>query len=155
MQSYCILTVVADAFLSVVFKFVIPLSVFIAYEQSKAVGKKSLLRTLQTLGSVPDWKSDERQQGSDSDGDSAVTPSTSKRKKKRRKRQKLLNTIGQQQENGELQETPKEEKIPSKKRKKGFNLGEQFTGSLLHYYYYLVLMFKGVFKSFIGLNFLL
>lgn len=127
-RSYYILTVVADAFLRVVCvcKFVILLSEIIAYEQSKAVGKKSLLRTLQTLGSVPDWKSDERQQGSDSDSDSAVTPSTSKRKKKRRKRQKLLNTTGEQRENGELQETAKEEKIPSKKRKKGSNLGEQF-----------------------------
>lgn len=114
-------------------EFVIILSESIASEQSKAVGKKSLLRTLQTLGSVPDWKSDERLQGSDSDGDSAATPSASKRKKKRRKRQKLLNTTGEQQENGELQETHKEEKIPSKKRKKGSNLGEQFIGLLLHY----------------------
>lgn len=114
-------------------EFVILLSEIIAFKQSKVVGKKSLLRTLQTLGSVPDWKSDEQQQGSDSDGDSAVTPSTRKRKKKKRKRQKLLNTTGKQQENGELQETPKEEKIPSKKRKKGNNLGERFTDLLLHY----------------------
>lgn len=113
----------------------------IAFEQSKAVGKKSLLRTLRTLGSVPEWKSEEGQQGSDSDGDPAVTPSTSKRKKKRRKRQKPVNTTGEQQENGELQETPQEEKIPLKKRKKSSNLGEHFTGlwfglctGLLHFY---------------------
>lgn len=103
----------------------------IANEQSK-VGKKSLLRTLQTLGSVPDWKSDERQQESDSDGDPAVTPSPSKKKKKRRKRKKPLDT-GEQHENGELQETPKEEKVASKKRKKGSDMGEQFTGLSLRF----------------------
>lgn len=89
--------------------------------QSKVVGKKSLLRTLQTLGSVPDWKSDERQQRSDSDGDSVVNLSQTKKKKKRRKRQK------------ELQETPQEETISPKKRKKSSNIGEQFTGFSLSY----------------------
>lgn len=104
------------------------------------------------MGSVPDWKSDERQQGSDSDGDSAATPSTSKRKKKRR-RKKLLNATEEQQENGKLQETPIKEKIPSKKRKKGSNLGEQFTG--LSHYHNLVLVCKGIFKSFVDLYFFL
>lgn len=94
----------------------------IVSEQAKVVGKKSLLRTLQTLGSVPDWRSDEQQQQkTDSDGDSVGTPSQRKKKKKRKKRQK------------EFQETPEEEKIPPKKGKKSSNMGEQFTGLSLSY----------------------
>ncbi|KAI3354112.1 hypothetical protein L3Q82_018663, partial [Scortum barcoo] len=82
----------------------------------KAVGKKSLLRTLQTLGSVPEWKTDEHQQ--DSDSEPEVAPSQSKRKKKRRKRRKQADRTGEQQENGDLDQTVQEEKPVVKKRKK-------------------------------------
>ncbi|XP_040049567.2 uncharacterized protein rrp8 isoform X2 [Gasterosteus aculeatus] len=84
--------------------------------KSKLVGKKSLLRTLQTLGSVPDWKNDDHQQGSDSDG--AVVPSHTKRKKKRSKRRKQAETTGEQPNNGHLDPTVNNEKPAIKKRKK-------------------------------------
>ncbi|KAK6296726.1 hypothetical protein J4Q44_G00328680 [Coregonus suidteri] len=54
----------------------------------KSVGKKSLLRTLQTLGSVPNWSKSNgapREGGSDSETEAILTPHT-KRKKKRSKR---------------------------------------------------------------------
>ncbi|XP_051253642.1 ribosomal RNA-processing protein 8 [Dicentrarchus labrax] len=89
--------------------------------KSKVVGKKSLLRTLQTLGSVPDWKSDDRQQ--DSDSETEVAPSHSKKRKKRRKRRKQAETTGEQQENGDLDRTVKEEKPVAKKRKKDNRFG--------------------------------
>ncbi|XP_073340425.1 uncharacterized protein rrp8 [Pagrus major] len=89
--------------------------------KSKAVGKKSLLRTLQTLGSVPDWKSDDHQQGSDSETE--VAPSHTKRKKKRRKRRKQAETTGEQQENGDVDQSLKEEKPEAKKRKKDNKFG--------------------------------
>ncbi|XP_054452649.1 ribosomal RNA-processing protein 8 [Anoplopoma fimbria] len=84
--------------------------------KSKVVGKKSLLRTLQTLGSVPEWKNDDHQQDSDSEAD--VVPAKSKRKKKRSKRRKQAETTGEQQENGDLDQTVNEEELATKKRKK-------------------------------------
>ncbi|XP_044058639.1 ribosomal RNA-processing protein 8 isoform X2 [Siniperca chuatsi] len=89
--------------------------------KSKVVGKKSLLRTLQTLGSVPEWKSDDHQQ--DSDSETEVPPSHSKKKKKRRKRPKQAETTGEQQENGDLDQTGKEEKLLTTKRKKDNKFG--------------------------------
>ncbi|KAG8001871.1 Ribosomal RNA-processing protein 8 [Nibea albiflora] len=89
-------------------------------KQSKAVGKKSLMRTLQTLGSVPEWKSDDHQQ--DSDSETEVAPSHSekkkKKKKKRRKRRKQAEMTGEQEENGDLDEAAEEEKVVTKKMKK-------------------------------------
>lgn len=90
--------------------------------QTRVVGKKSLLRTLQTLGSVPDWKRDEHRQESDSDTEAGLSPS--KKKKKRRKRQKRADVMGEQQENGELEESHQEEQVVSKKRKKGKKFGK-------------------------------
>ncbi|XP_037630409.1 ribosomal RNA-processing protein 8 [Sebastes umbrosus] len=84
--------------------------------KSKVVGKKSLLRTLQALGSVPEWKNDDHQQ--DSDSEAEVVPSHSKKKKKRRKRQKQAETTGEQQENGDFDQTVNDEKPETKKRKK-------------------------------------
>ncbi|XP_056229106.1 ribosomal RNA-processing protein 8 [Seriola aureovittata] len=84
--------------------------------KSKVVGKKSLLRTLQTLGSVPEWKSDEHQQDSDSEIEAA--PSHAKKKKKRRKRRKHAETSEEQQENGDLDQSIMEEKPVAKKRNK-------------------------------------
>nr|XP_046245509.1 ribosomal RNA-processing protein 8 [Scatophagus argus] len=89
--------------------------------KSKVVGKKSLLRTLQTLGSVPDWRNDDRQQ--DSDSEAEETPSVSKKRKKRRKRRKQEQTTGEQQENGDLNQTEEEEKLVGKKRKKDNKFG--------------------------------
>ncbi|KAM9359789.1 uncharacterized protein rrp8 [Symphorus nematophorus] len=90
---------------------------------SKVVGKKkSLLQTLQTLGSVPDWRSDDHQQ--DSDSETEVTPSPSKKKKKRRKRRKQVETTEEQQENGDFDQTVEEEEKPvAKKKKKDKRLG--------------------------------
>ncbi|XP_036929295.1 ribosomal RNA-processing protein 8 isoform X2 [Acanthopagrus latus] len=88
----------------------------------KAVGKKSLLRTLQTLGSVPDWKSDDHQQ--DSDSETEVAPPPSKRKKKRRKRRKQAETTGEQQENGDVDQSLTGEKPEAKKRKQDNKFGD-------------------------------
>ncbi|RVE65072.1 hypothetical protein OJAV_G00131850 [Oryzias javanicus] len=81
----------------------------------KAVGKKSLLRTLQTLGSVPEWKSSNDVQGSDSEAED--TPSPKKRKKKRRKR-KPAEKSEEQQNNGDADQ-PDEGKPALTKKKKG------------------------------------
>uniref|UniRef100_UPI0037E81EF0 ribosomal RNA-processing protein 8 n=1 Tax=Semicossyphus pulcher TaxID=241346 RepID=UPI0037E81EF0 len=91
--------------------------------KSRAVGKKSLLRTLQTLGSVPEWKSDEHQQ--DSDSETELTPSPSKKKKKRRKKRKPAEKTAEQQENGDLDQTAEEEKVVTNKRKKDNKLRAQ------------------------------
>ncbi|XP_071781453.2 uncharacterized protein rrp8 [Centroberyx gerrardi] len=84
--------------------------------KSKGVGKKSLLRTLQTLGSVPDWKSDAPQPDSDSETD--AVPSPTKRKKKRSKRRKQVAKSGEDAENGDLDLGVKEEKTVTKTKKK-------------------------------------
>ncbi|XP_010730246.3 ribosomal RNA-processing protein 8 [Larimichthys crocea] len=88
--------------------------------KSRVVGKKSLLRTLQTLGSVPEWKSDDHRQ--DSDSETEVAPSHSekkkkKKKKKRRKRGKQAEVMGEQEENGDLDETVEEEVVTKKMKK--------------------------------------
>ncbi|KAK7882052.1 hypothetical protein WMY93_028226 [Mugilogobius chulae] len=57
-------------------------------KKTKVVGKKSLLRTLQTLGSVPEWKSEETHRDSDSDGETAHTEHTKKKRKKKRRKRK-------------------------------------------------------------------
>ncbi|XP_018520902.1 ribosomal RNA-processing protein 8 isoform X2 [Lates calcarifer] len=90
--------------------------------KSKVVGKKSLLRTLQTLGSVPEWKSDDHQRDSDSDSEAETAPSHTKKKKKRRKRRKHAETSEEQQENGGLNQSV-EEKPAAKKRSKDNKFG--------------------------------
>ncbi|KAK2846795.1 hypothetical protein Q5P01_009794 [Channa striata] len=87
--------------------------------QSKVVGKKSLLRTLQALGAVPEWKNDNHQQ--DSDSETEAVPSHSKKKKKRKKKRKHAETSEEQQENRD--QSVKEEKPEAKKRKKDNTLG--------------------------------
>ncbi|KAM9853278.1 uncharacterized protein rrp8 [Aulostomus maculatus] len=84
--------------------------------QSKSVGKKSLLRTLQTLGPVPDWQGDGHQRDSDSETETA--PSHAKKKKKRRKRPKHASSSGEQEENGGLDLCVEEQKTNAKKKKK-------------------------------------
>ncbi|KAF3693167.1 Ribosomal RNA-processing protein 8 [Channa argus] len=87
--------------------------------QSKVVGKKSLLRTLQTLGAVPEWKNNGHQQDSDSETETA--PSHSKKKKKRKKKRKHAEREEEQQQNGN--QSVKEEKPVAKKRKKENTFG--------------------------------
>ncbi|CAN9511220.1 unnamed protein product [Ophioblennius macclurei] len=90
--------------------------------KKKVVGKKSLLRTLQTLGSVPEYKNEERKQDSDDDSEGEARPSPSKKKKKRRKKKrKRAETSGEQQEGGD--ESAKEEKPAIKRMKKGQGSG--------------------------------
>ncbi|XP_068173925.1 ribosomal RNA-processing protein 8 isoform X2 [Antennarius striatus] len=79
----------------------------------KVVGKKSLLRTLQTLGSIPDWRNDDHQQESDSETE--VAPSHSKKKKKRRKRQRQGETTGEQGLKQDIDQTAKEKELIPKK----------------------------------------
>lgn len=52
----------------------------------------------------------------------------SKRKKKRRKRRKPAETTGEQQENGDVDQSLKEEKPEAKKRKQDNKFGELLTG---------------------------
>ncbi|XP_037533519.1 ribosomal RNA-processing protein 8 [Nematolebias whitei] len=78
--------------------------------KSKVVGKKSLLRTLQTLGSVPEWKNDNEM---DSDRETDVTSSQSKKKKRKKKRNS--GEKSKQQEGGDVQ-TVKEGKTVSEKK---------------------------------------
>ncbi|XP_029026448.1 ribosomal RNA-processing protein 8 isoform X2 [Betta splendens] len=86
----------------------------------KAVGKKSLLRTLQTLGAVPEWKSDSHKQSSDSEAE--APPSHSKKRKKRRKKREHAETSAEQQDNGGLEEKPE-----AKKKKKDNTSGAPKT----------------------------
>ncbi|KAF1394259.1 hypothetical protein PFLUV_G00024680 [Perca fluviatilis] len=83
--------------------------------KSTVVGKKSLMRTLQTLGSVPEWKNDDHQQSSDSE---AEVPSHSQKRKNRRKKRKKAEMTAEQQEKGDVDQTVNEEKHLTKKRKK-------------------------------------
>ncbi|XP_060902928.1 ribosomal RNA-processing protein 8 [Labrus mixtus] len=91
--------------------------------KAKLVGKKSLLRTLQTLGSVPDWKSSEHQKDSDSETEAA--PSPIKKKKKRRKKRKKAESTKEQAENGDVDQNDEEEKLVAKKRKNDNKSGAQ------------------------------
>ncbi|XP_039987248.1 ribosomal RNA-processing protein 8 [Xiphias gladius] len=91
--------------------------------KTKVVGKKSLLRTLQTLGSVPEWKSDDHRLDSDSEAEAA--PPHAKKKKKRRKKRKHAETSEAQQENSDLDQSVKVEKPVVKKRKKDNKSGAQ------------------------------
>ncbi|KAK1900404.1 Ribosomal RNA-processing protein 8 [Dissostichus eleginoides] len=77
--------------------------------KAKLVGKKSLMRTLQTLGSVPEWKNEDKEQGSDSEAEVVPTHPKRKRKKKRSKRRKKAEDEDQ---------TANEEKpVPNKRNK--------------------------------------
>ncbi|XP_019943714.2 ribosomal RNA-processing protein 8 [Paralichthys olivaceus] len=86
--------------------------------KSKLVGKKSLLRTLQTLGSIPEWKYNDHQQDSDSEIEAEAASSPTKRKKKRRKKGRHAKTSVEQQENGDLDQSIEKEKPVAKKKSK-------------------------------------
>ncbi|XP_028320475.1 ribosomal RNA-processing protein 8 [Gouania willdenowi] len=86
--------------------------------KSKVVGRKSLMRTLQTLGSIPEWKSEDHQQ-EDSDSDGTRSPCKKKRKKKRNRKRKSTEISEEHQENGEdADKSVEENKVGAKKRKK-------------------------------------
>lgn len=96
--------------------------------QPKNVKKKSLLRTLQTLGSIPDWKSEEPQQDSDSETEGAPALKK-KRKKKRSKRRKPLESGGEQPDDADVQDAGRslvegEPEAKKKKKKKSNKDGE-------------------------------
>ncbi|XP_013880686.1 ribosomal RNA-processing protein 8 isoform X2 [Austrofundulus limnaeus] len=78
---------------------------------SRVVGKKSLLRTLQTLGSIPEWKSD-KAQNSDSEAEAAPSPG---KKKKKRKRRKQVEKSEEQRGGGGVQTVKKEKHVSKKK----------------------------------------
>ncbi|XP_049582315.1 ribosomal RNA-processing protein 8 isoform X2 [Syngnathus scovelli] len=86
--------------------------------KSKHVGKKSLLRTLQMLESIPDWKDDEPQPDSDSDLEAAAPHTKKKRKKKRRKRTKQASSTTEEREDNievkEDQSVTKKNKVEKK-----------------------------------------
>ncbi|KAM9318319.1 uncharacterized protein rrp8 isoform 2-T2 [Pholidichthys leucotaenia] len=86
-------------------------------DKSKAVHRKSLLRTLKTLGSVPEWKSDSHQQHSDSEAEEA--PMHRRKKKKRRKKRKHAEKTEEQEGNEDTEQSLKDDKPVAKKRKKG------------------------------------
>ncbi|XP_061683079.1 uncharacterized protein rrp8 [Syngnathoides biaculeatus] len=81
--------------------------------KSKTVGKKSLLRTLQTLGSIPDWKDDERPQ-SDSDTEAAAPHGQKTKKRRQRTKQGMATTTGEQ-DNSSAVKTVTKKKIVAKK----------------------------------------
>lgn len=82
--------------------------------KTKVVGKKSLLRTLQTLGSVPDWKSEQPQKDSDSETETPTEHAHKKRKKRRKRRHSET-----QQTDGDLsQRDSKETAVVRKKKEK-------------------------------------
>lgn len=82
------------------------------------MGKKSLLRTLRTLGPVPEWKSSDHVQKSDSEAEDAPSART---KKKRRKKRKPAET-SEEQHNSADQSV--EGKPASTKKKKGSKAGQ-------------------------------
>ncbi|XP_043974956.1 ribosomal RNA-processing protein 8 isoform X1 [Gambusia affinis] len=77
------------------------------------VGKKSLLRTLETLGSTPDWRSSDHEQDSCSETEVRSSPSKKKKRKKRRKHGKQSEET---QEGGDDRQTVKEKPQLKKKR---------------------------------------
>ncbi|XP_036393140.1 ribosomal RNA-processing protein 8 [Megalops cyprinoides] len=83
----------------------------------KGVGKKkSLLRTLQTLGSIPNWDNEAQRGGSDSDTEGV--PSHTKRKKKRCKKRKRGHAAGTEAEATAKQQTTEEHSGTAVKKKK-------------------------------------
>ncbi|XP_043115286.1 ribosomal RNA-processing protein 8 isoform X2 [Puntigrus tetrazona] len=88
-----------------------------ASRKNKVVGKRSLLRTLQTLGSVPDWGAGDAVEDSDEEKDASATVKPEKKKRlKKRKRKSNAENEGTQQDKGDTSEPPvKKKKQPKKK----------------------------------------
>ncbi|XP_016321070.1 ribosomal RNA-processing protein 8 isoform X2 [Sinocyclocheilus anshuiensis] len=91
--------------------------------KDKVVGKQSLLRTLQTLGSVPDWGAGNVFEDSEEEKDASTTVKTAKKKRcKKRKRTSNAENEGKQQDKGDSSEPPVNKKTkPVKKTVKETN----------------------------------
>uniref|UniRef100_A0A8C1VEG6 Ribosomal RNA-processing protein 8 n=1 Tax=Cyprinus carpio TaxID=7962 RepID=A0A8C1VEG6_CYPCA len=75
--------------------------------KDKVVGKRSLLRTLQTLGSVPDWGAGNVFEDSEEEKDTSTTVKTAKKKRcKKRKRASNAENEAKQQDKGDSSEPP-------------------------------------------------
>uniref|UniRef100_H2LGX3 Ribosomal RNA-processing protein 8 n=1 Tax=Oryzias latipes TaxID=8090 RepID=H2LGX3_ORYLA len=92
----------------------------------KIVGKKSLLRTLRTLGPVPEWKSSDHVQKSDSEAEDAPAART---KKKRRKKRKPAETSEEQQNSADQSVEGKPASTKKKKGSKAENLKKEPTSA--------------------------
>lgn len=78
------------------------------------------MRTLQTLGSIPVWKSQDPQQDSDSETEGAPAHKR-KRKKKRSKRRKPVEGGEEQPDSEDVGTSLVEEQPEAKKKKKKLN----------------------------------
>lgn len=75
------------------------------------MGKQSLLRTLQTLGSVPDWGAGNVLEDSDEEKDASTTVKTARKKRcKKRKRKSNAENEGKQQDKVDSSEPPVKKK---------------------------------------------
>lgn len=80
-------------------------------QQDKSVAKKSLLRTLQTLGSVPNWEIEKVFEDSDEEKNASPAVQTTKKKRcKKRKRRSNADNEGKQQDKVDSPETPTKKK---------------------------------------------
>ncbi|KAG1951367.1 ribosomal RNA-processing protein [Pimephales promelas] len=90
--------------------------------KDKSVAKKSLLRTLQTLGSVPNWEIEKVFEDSDEEKDASPEVQTTKKKRcKKRKRRSNANNEGKQQDKVDSPETPTKKQKLMKKVVKGIS----------------------------------
>ncbi|CAB1348951.1 unnamed protein product [Coregonus sp. 'balchen'] len=87
---------------------------------TKSVGKKkSLLRTLQTLGSVPNWSKSNgapREAGSDSETEAILTPHTKRKKKRSKRGRKRVAASGEDTEKDSGDLGAKEAAVPLAKK---------------------------------------
>ncbi|XP_016403497.1 ribosomal RNA-processing protein 8-like, partial [Sinocyclocheilus rhinocerous] len=83
--------------------------------KGKFVGKRSLLRTLQALGSVPDWETGNVFEDSDEEKDASTTVKATKKKRcKKRKRTSNAVNEGKQQDKVDSSEPPVKKKPAEK-----------------------------------------
>uniref|UniRef100_A0A8C2J910 Ribosomal RNA-processing protein 8 n=1 Tax=Cyprinus carpio TaxID=7962 RepID=A0A8C2J910_CYPCA len=83
--------------------------------KDKFVGKRSLLKTLQTLGSVPDWDTGNVCEDSDEEKDASTTVKAPKKKRcKKRKRTSNAANEGKQQDKVDSSEPPEKKKTAKK-----------------------------------------
>ncbi|XP_073673972.1 uncharacterized protein rrp8 [Garra rufa] len=84
--------------------------------KNKVVGKQSLMRTLQTLGSVPDWETGNVFEDSDEEKGASTTVKKAKKKRcKKRKRKSNAENEDKQQDEVNSSEPPVKKKKPVKK----------------------------------------
>lgn len=99
--------------------------------QSKAISKRCLKQTLQTLGSVPKW---DIVKAPDSDGELEAAPvHTVKKKKKCKKRKKISETEGEQHGKVDVPQTPVKKKKKQKKSSKSL-----FTLTIVLRFHYVI-----------------